>query len=80
LKRRITFAYPRWLMQVFRPIVQSLVLSVLNVQSQVSVCRGVALELVGVQYPRCASVLPEKLSRYGLVAGMLPEIQRQLQV
>ena len=49
-------------MRVLRPVVQSLVLLVLNDQPQVPVCRSVAPALVGDQYARCASVLPEQLS------------------
>ena len=45
-------------MRVFRPVVQSLVLSVFNVQSQVPVCRSVALEFVGVlcPWPLCGEI------------------------
>src|SRR5260370_14203740 len=49
-------------MRVLRPVVQSFVLPMFHVQSQVTVCRGVALELVGDQNARWASVLPEQLS------------------
>jgi hypothetical protein len=57
-------------MRVLRPVVQSLVLSVFNVQSLVPVCRSVALEFVGDQYARCAAVLLEELSHQPL--GRMP--------
>jgi hypothetical protein len=49
-------------MRVLRPVVQPFVLSMFHVQSQVTVCRSVAPELVGDQNARCASLLAEQLS------------------
>jgi len=49
-------------MRVLRPVVQSFVLAVFHVQPQVPICPSVALELVGDQNARCASVLLEELS------------------
>ena len=49
-------------LRAFGPVVQSLVLAMLNVQPTVPVRRSVAPELVGDQNARCASVLPEQFA------------------
>jgi hypothetical protein len=62
--------HPRWLVRVFRPVVQPLVLAVFDVQTEVPVWRRIAFELVGDQHPRRTSMLPEQLAHQAL--GRVP--------
>jgi len=50
-------AYPRWLVRVFCPVVQPLVLAVFDAYPQSPVRRRVAFELIGYQYTWGAPVL-----------------------
>jgi len=50
------------LVRVLGPVVQSLLLAMLDVEPKILVCRRVALELVGDQNPRGAAVLLQQLS------------------
>jgi hypothetical protein len=43
-------AYPRWLVRVFCPVVQPLVLAVFDAYPQIPVRHRVAFELIGYQY------------------------------
>jgi hypothetical protein len=49
--------YPRWLVRVFCPVVQPLVLAVFDAYPQSPVRRRVAFELIGNQYTWGESVL-----------------------
>src|SRR5882757_3031945 len=54
--------YPRWLMRIFRPVIQPFVLPVFHVQPEIPVSCGVALELVGDQDTRCTPVPLEQFT------------------
>jgi hypothetical protein len=51
-----------WLMGVFGPVIEALVLAMLDPRHDLALGRGVALQLVGDQHTRGSTLLPEELA------------------
>ena len=64
-------AHPCWLMRVFRPVIQPLLLAVFTVQTEIPVRRSIAFELVGDQHTRRTAVLLEQLAHKALGCGLV---------